>query len=195
MAVMNSLAVWAAAAGDPARGIEWRDAATARMIASEAYVPYEWLVGDAARAVGLDPDATARLLAGWPLMEPWPDAQSVARLRVPYAFLTNCSATLAGVAASRSGLHPRFMLSAEEAGGFKPRPEVYELACDRLGTTPTRTLVVAGSPYDAAGARYAGLHSVLVVRRPDHRTPGSEIPTVDALSEIPRLLGRGTTKS
>jgi 2-haloacid dehalogenase len=194
MAVMNSLAVWASAAGTH-RGIAWRDVATARMIEAETYVAYEHVVRDAAAGVGLDPDAPDRLFAGWSQMEPWPDAHSIAQLAVPYAFVTNCSTTLSDLAASRSGLQPRFTLAAQEAGRFKPRPEVYRLACDRLGTTPARTLLVAGSPYDARGARDAGLLTVLVVRRPDHRSAGPGIATVDSLSELPARLGCGTSKS
>jgi hypothetical protein len=48
MAVMDSLAVWSAAARDPDRGLVWRDALTARMVDSASYTPYEDLVAEAA---------------------------------------------------------------------------------------------------------------------------------------------------
>jgi 2-haloacid dehalogenase len=190
MGVMDSLAVWIHAAGDAERGVAWRDATTTRMAGADAYIPYEQLVGDAAVDAGLDPDASARLLDAWTAIEPWPDAQALRRVALPYGFVTNCSARLAGIAAGRSGLRPRFTLSAEEAGRFKPRPEVYRLACRRLGTVAPRTLFVAGSPYDAAGAQDAGLPTVLVLRRSDHQSPRPEITTAGSLAElVDRLAG------
>ena len=168
MAVMDSLTVWTDAAGGRRRGLEWRDAVTARIMASGSYAPYESLVAEAAAAVGLPTGAAGRLVARWAEMVPWPDAAAISGLSIPYAFVTNCSGWLAGAAARRSGLEPRFVLSAEEAGRYKPHPTVYREACRRLGTDPAATMFVAGSPYDAAGAQAAGLRSSLVVRRPDH---------------------------
>ena len=46
MATMNSLDVWAAAAGDREMGIRWRDEVTARMTRADRYEPYEELVID-----------------------------------------------------------------------------------------------------------------------------------------------------
>jgi hypothetical protein len=79
MAVMNSVELWTSAAGDPRRGLAWRDAVTARMAAVGTYVPYEALVGQAAAELGLSIAATQHLLARWPAMEPWPDAQASIR--------------------------------------------------------------------------------------------------------------------
>lgn len=166
MAVMHSLETWGLAAGDERAGIAWRDAVTARMIAAERYVPYERLVADEARATGLPASAPDRLAEAWLQMRPWPDAAAVRRISVPYAVVTNCSARLANEAASRSGLTPRFVLSAEEVGWYKPRREAYLQACALLGTVPGETLFVAGAAYDAIGAERAGLRSRLVLRRP-----------------------------
>lgn len=166
MAVMNSMETWALAAGDGRAGLAWRDAVTARMIASRRYVPYERLVADEARATGLPTSAPDRLTEAWPEMRPWLDVGAVGNVSVPYAVVTNCSARLANEAASRSGLRPRFVLSAEEVGWFKPQPQAYLEACARLGTAPAQTLFVAGAAYDAIGADRAGLRSRLVLRRP-----------------------------
>lgn len=184
MAVMNSIDVWSAAAGDPRRGLAWRDAATARMAGGGGYVPYEELVADAAGDVGLPRDAASVLVQRWSGMEPWPDAAALARLSVPYGFVTNCSTSLALLAAQRSRLRPRFVLAAEEAGWYKPYAEIYREGCRRLDTREDRTLFVAGSPYDAEGARSAGLKVVLVRRRRDQRTSDSSIPVVASLNAI-----------
>jgi 2-haloacid dehalogenase len=170
MAIMNSLDVWSAAAGDRELGLAWRDAVTARMQSSQAYVPYEALVEQAAVQVGVPLAATAGLFSRWTEMEPRPDAEAVRRLDLPYAFVTNCSTELATKAVERSGLEPAFTLSAEEAGWYKPHPEIYRLACERMGAAAEEIRFVAGAPYDALGAKAAGLRSVLVARRP-HREP------------------------
>ena len=184
MAVMNSLAVWAAAAGDERRGLAWRDALTRRMAASAGYAPYEELVRDAGTEVGLPGEAASALFDRWQEMEPWPDSAALARLALPYAFVTNSSGRLARMAAARSRLAPRFVLSAEEVGLYKPDARIYGEACRRLGSQPSETLFVAGSPYDAEGARAAGLQAVLVTRRPDARAAGRGVRVVASLEEL-----------
>jgi 2-haloacid dehalogenase len=146
MAVMNSLAVWSGAAGDQRRGLEWRDGVTRKMAASPTYVPYEELVVGAAADLGLPHNAASELFDRWREMEPWPDSAALSRLELPYAFVTNSSKPLARVAADRSQLALRFVLSAEEAGWYKPNPRIYQEACRRLGSPPDSTLFVAGSP-------------------------------------------------
>ena len=195
MGVMNSLEVWKSAAGDVERGLRWRDAVTVRMVAARAYAPYENLVAEAAAEIELPRDAPAELFRRWSAMEPWPDAAALSRLSLPYGFVTNTSTALAEVASRRSRLRPRFTMSAEEAGWFKPEPAVYRAACQRLGLDPARTLFVAGSPYDAAGAHAAGLRTWLVVRRPDHGAPDPDIPTASSLDEVVAAIANGGSGS
>jgi 2-haloalkanoic acid dehalogenase type II len=184
MAVMNSLETWALAARDRDTGLAWRDAVTDRMRAAGPYVEYIELVADGAAAVGLDPASTDRLLDAWREMKPWPDAAHLAALDLPYAFVTNCSEELAMLAARRSGLAPRFTLSAERAGWYKPRGEVYRQAAERIGASPAQVLFVAGAPYDAQGARQAGFQSALVVRRPLVEAPDPGIRRIGGLADL-----------
>ncbi|MBA3405677.1 MAG: HAD-IA family hydrolase [Gemmatimonadaceae bacterium] len=183
MGVMNSLERWGAAARGRERGLAWRDLVTKRMAATTSYEPYERLVEEAAAEIGLAPGAVPELWDRWSAMEPWPDTSAVNRLTVPYAFVTNCSAPLASVAARRSGLYPVFTLSAQEAGWYKPDERIYREACRRLDRPMDRVLFVAGSPYDADGARAAGLSVMQVARRPDHRDEVSN-RVVTTLGEI-----------
>lgn len=180
MATMDSMAVWAAAAGQ--RGLEWRDAVTSRMVAAPAYVPYEELVAQEARRLGLPAGSTTLLFRAWRHIEPWPDVQAVAGLELPIGFLTNCSTRLARLAARRSGLRARVVLSAQEAGWYKPDRRSYLAACRQLGSAPEDTLFVAGAAYDAAGARDAGLRACLVRRRDDTTVPVG-VAQVDSLAE------------
>lgn len=190
MAVMNSLEVWVAAARDRGLGLAWRDGVTARMIESSGYLPYEDLVATAAAEVGLAPSAPAELFEQWSAMKRWPDAAALEALSLPYGFVTNCSTELADVAARRSGLRPRLSLSAQEAGCYKPDARIYREACRRLGSDPATTLFVSGSPYDADGARAAGMRAWLVVRRDDHAAPHPSIRTAHSLDEIIGAIGR-----
>lgn len=189
MATMDSMSAWSAAAGDRERGLAWRDAVTQRMIAAGRYVPYLDLVAGTAKELSLRPDAPTRLLRAWRRMRPWPDSAAVASWPVPCAFVTNCSAELAVEAADRSGLRPAFTLSAEEAGWYKPRPEIYLLACERIGAAAAEVAFVAGAPYDADGAAAAGLRSVLVLRRPSAPVPGG-IAVVPSMEDAPAAAVR-----
>jgi 2-haloacid dehalogenase len=183
MATMDSISTWSSAARDRGRGLAWRDAVTERMIEAGRYVPYDELVSEAAAAQQLPADAPDRLRAAWMEMRPWPDATALEALRVPYAFVTNCSQELANEAAKRSRLEPAFTLSAEEAGWYKPRPEIYRLACERIGADPAEARFVAGTPYDALGAAAARLPTILVARRPLERGLPVEIATVTSLED------------
>ncbi len=190
MAVMNSLEVWVAAAEDRQCGLAWRDEVTRRMAAAVTYVPYEELVVEVAGDIGLAPRAPAALWDRWSGMEPWPDASTVHGLALPHAFVTNCSMSLATVAAQQSGLLPRFTLSAQEAGWYKPDVRVYREACRRVDRPTDRVLFVAGSPYDAEGAQAAGLPVVRVARRPDHVGGQSSTPVVESIGEIVAAIER-----
>jgi 2-haloalkanoic acid dehalogenase type II len=183
MATMDTVSTWSSAARDRERGLAWRDAVTERMIAAGRYMPYDDLVIAAAVDLRLPPEAPSRLRAAWSEMRPWPDVAALTRLRVPFAFVTNCSTALAGEAAQRSGLEPAFTLSAEESGWYKPRPEMYRLACDRMGAAVGEVDFVAGAPYDALGASAAGLRATLVARRPPAGQLPSRIAVVSSLAE------------
>ena len=184
MAVMDSPLTWSAAAGDPELGMAWRDAVTERLRRADRYLPYEVLVAKAASDLGLPAGAPDRLRAEWRRMRPRPDASVLTVLSLPYAFVTNCSAELGREAAARSGLRPRFTMSAEEAGIYKPRTEIYRAACRRIGSTPGRTVFVAGAAYDAEGAHAAGLQPVLVRRRPLREGLDPGILVVDSLEAV-----------
>ena len=190
-AVMDSSSVWVAAAGGERRGHAWRDATTALMGAAGAYAPYEDLVAAAARQEGVRSSAVATLIDLWGSMEPRPDAAAIRSLRAPYAFVTNCSDRLASVAAGRSRLAPSFVLSAEEAGWYKPDRRIYLEACRRLGALPGRTLFVAGSVHDANGAATAGLQSILVRRRRDQPSPIPDVTVVGSLEDVANLFDSG----
>jgi HAD superfamily hydrolase (TIGR01493 family) len=71
--------------------------------------------------------------------------------------VTNCSEELGQRAAACVGVEFDVVVTAEAAGAYKPQPEPYRLALERLSVQPSRALFVAGSPRDIAGARGVGM--------------------------------------
>ncbi len=183
MATMDSMRSWADAAGERDLGLAWRDAVTGRMVRSGRYRAYGDLVVEAAAEVGLDDGAAGRLEEAWLAMKPWPDVDALRSLATPYAFVTNCSSRLGTLAAERSGLDPAFTLTAEDAGWYKPRSEIYVQACRRIGTSPANTRFVAGAEYDAEGAGASGMQARLVARRAGATAQPGSVEVVPSMQE------------
>ncbi|WP_020017152.1 haloacid dehalogenase type II [Promicromonospora sukumoe] len=122
-----------------------------------------------ADAVGALADAGERL-------EPWPDTvDGLDRLSadVTVIGLSNASRrSLAGLSAS-AGLRWHQVLSAEDAGTYKPARELYELALRSVPTTSGPTFMVAAHAWDLRGAAAAGLRTAYVPR-PDGDAPGPD---------------------
>jgi len=83
------------------------------------------------------------------------------------------------------------IISVEQAGTFKPAPEVYGLIWSTLGVTPARTLFVSGNPWDTQAALANGFVVARVNRHGDpdeydlHRHLLAELRD---LSELPAIL-------
>ena len=99
--------------------------------------------------------------------------------------VTNCSEELGQRAAAHVGIRFDTIATAEAAGAYKPCPEPYRLALERLGIQPSRALFVAGSPADIAGARGAGMpvwwHNRRRLPPAEGEPPAAEIDSLDAL--------------
>lgn len=159
-ALIDSWSLWDSVAGDPETGRRWRLGYLDIAYAAGAYRPYELLVMEACDRIGLDADRAEQLLDRWDELQPWPDAPGVvSRLRenVPLGVVTNCSIALGTRAAERVGVSFDVVVTAEQAGAYKPRPEPYRSVLSELGTDPARTLFVAGSPGDIGGAGGVGM--------------------------------------
>ena len=160
-ALLDSWTVWSRAAGSDDRGMRWRREYLRLTYGCGAYRPYEDLVAQAARSVGLHQGHANALAADWNELQAWPEAADVlgaiTRRSVALGVVTNCSTVRGRQAMSRVGVAFEAIVTAEEAGFYKPRPEPYLAVLDRLGTSPARTLFVAGSPADVPGASGVGM--------------------------------------
>jgi 2-haloalkanoic acid dehalogenase type II len=159
-ALLDSQPAYDEAAGGAPLGVRWRSEHSRLCYSAEDYRPHDELVAEAAVRVGADPDRTPLLVARLGELRPWPEAQAVlAELHadVQLGVVTNCSEELGRRAAAQVGIAFDAVATAEAAGAYKPRPEPYRLALEVLGLDPARTLFVAGSPADIAGAVGVGM--------------------------------------
>ncbi len=154
-ALLDSWTLWNEVAGGAEAGQRWRTAYLRQTYATGAYRPYETLVAEAAEAVGLDRRLAETLDARYAELQPWPGVAPVlsrlAAAGLKLGIVTNCSRRLGRVAAGRLGLDFACIVTAEEAGWYKPDPRPYQAALEQLGVSSARCLFVAGSAYDLFG--------------------------------------------
>lgn len=195
-ALIDSWTLWNATAGSEEAGRRWRAEYLRLTYGCGDYRPYETLVREAARATGLAEAAADALEARWCELPVWSGAQEALDAlqgRTRLAVVTNCSARLGELAAARLNIRWDCVVTAEEAGAYKPDPRPYRRALDRLGVAPQDAAFVAGSGYDLFGTSAVGLrtywHNRIGLARPD-AAPGASLerPTLDDL--IPWLEGR-----
>ena len=194
-ALLDSWSVWNAAAGSETAGRAWRAEYLRLTYGCGAYVPYEDLVAEAASTVGLDAEAALRLENRWSELPVWSGVQpALDRLagRTRLGIVTNCSKRLGALAAARLTTRWDCVVTAEDAGFYKPDQRPYRHALALLGVTADQAAFVAGSGYDLFGTSAVGLrtywHNRVALSRPAGApAPDFESSDVDAL--IPWLNG------
>jgi beta-phosphoglucomutase-like phosphatase (HAD superfamily) len=107
-ALLDSWTLWNDVAGSADEGLRWRRRYLELTYGCGAYRPYEHLVREAARDVGLAESLGERLEQRWDELEPWPETRAVlAMVPVPLGVATNCSMRLGHRAAERVGVPSR----------------------------------------------------------------------------------------
>jgi 2-haloacid dehalogenase len=190
--LLDSWTLWDDVAGSAEDGRRWRGRYLELTYAQGAYGPYEVFVADAAADAGLDASLGPALIARWDELAPWPEAAEVlGELSHAHRLgtVTNCSQALGRRAASNVGVPFDVVVTAEEAGAYKPDPVPYRLGLERLGTEAAETVFVAGSPGDVAGATAAGMtvvwHNRIGLEAPaGGPAPGAEIADLRALPDL-----------
>ena len=146
----------------------------------EPYRPYREILADAARGVCRDLGVEAaedRLAAfggsvgDWPAFSDSPDALRRLGERYRLGVITNCDDDLFAASNRRLGVMFDWVITAQQAGSYKPDPRNFELAFERIGRPLETILHVAQSLYhDHVPARALGLSSAWIDRR--HGRPG-----------------------
>jgi 2-haloalkanoic acid dehalogenase type II len=156
-ALLDTWSLWSDVAGERALGMRWH-AASQALLRGKRYRPFEEIIRESASQVGVDAKHARELLRRWGDFEPWPDVPPVLERLVGMRrfVVTNCSRKLGRLAAFRAG---RFdlVITAEEAGAFKPDPLPYRMALERLELDAAEVLFVAGSAHDVGGAARVGM--------------------------------------
>jgi 2-haloalkanoic acid dehalogenase type II len=159
-ALLDSWTLWNRVAGSDDAGFGWRTEYLKLTYDAGPYRSYEGIVREAASNAGVPTQAADRLIAVWGELKCWPEASEVLRVlaaRVPLGIATNSSNRLAEVAVGATGEKFAAVVTAENAGFYKPRPEPYRMALAALGFAPERVLFVAGSAADVPGASSVGM--------------------------------------
>jgi len=179
-ALLDSWKVWDDAAGNSDDGRKWRARYLELTYGSGKYQPYEDLVARSAADTGLSSSAPEALLKQWDTLEPWPEAPEIfAKLQargILLGMVTNCSIELGRRAAKRCGVKFDAVVTAEEAGFYKPHPKPYTAILEALGVKASEALFVAGSSADVPGAMRVGMEVVWHNRVNLPARPGSMPP-------------------
>jgi 2-haloacid dehalogenase len=146
---------------------------------------------------GADPAVRELLLQAYLSLDVYPEVPGVLRaLRaggLQTAILSNGEPGMLEAGAQSAGIEDLLdaILSVEEVGVFKPHPEVYRLAVDRLALPPDRIAFQSSNAWDVHGAAAFGLRAVWINRTgmPSERLPGAAEHELRDLSGLPALLG------
>ena len=173
--------------------------------AQSPYQPYravlEQSLGDLASMLGLPAPGPEQEAAFGASVPDWPafadSAAALARLQTRYrlAVITNCDDDLFAGSAARLGVKFDDVVTAQQAGAYKPEERPFLLAFERLGVPRARILHVAQSLWhDHVTARRLGLTSVWINRRagrsgggatpPADASPDLELPDLRALADL-----------
>lgn len=143
-----------------------------------------------------------RLLAAYRELRPYPEVAGVLhRLRAAglrCLVLSNGTPEMLAAGLESAGLDSLLdgVLSVEQAGVFKPSPEVYRLAVGQLGLPAQEIAFLSSNGWDAHGAASFGFRTVWINRAgaPRERLPGELAATLSDLSGLPRLLDLDQTQ-
>jgi putative hydrolase of the HAD superfamily len=121
---------------------------------------------------------------------------------VPFGALSNSSRALSVAKLERLGLTRRLplLVSPDDLGFGKPDPQVFRLACDRLGSRPRTTAYIGDElDVDAMAAQAAGLVGIWLDRRrsppasmaPDGGGATSGVLVATGLADLAQLVDLG----
>ena len=139
------------------------------------YADFNTVTADALRyscaALHLDysEDALESLMQAYRHLTPFPDAIAALEMlkgKAKLAILSNGAPEMLDAVVANSNLQAHFsaVLSVDPERVFKPAPQVYQLAVDRLGVAKENIGFVSSNGWDAAGAKAFGFNVFWVNR-------------------------------
>jgi 2-haloacid dehalogenase len=150
----------------------------------------------AALVLPLDEADRARLAAAYLTLEAFPEAHATLAALAPRPRWILSNGTAAGLAplVRHNGMEALVdgVLSVDAVGVYKPAPQVYALAAQRLGLPPARIGFVSSNCWDAIGAKACGFTSFWINRTGapiDRHGPWPD-QVLGSLAELGQTLGR-----
>jgi len=164
----------------------------------QRYAPFSQVTRDAlayacrALALPLDAQTGDALMAEYLRLSPYGDVPgALQRLGgVPQAILTNGSPDMIEPLVRSSGLRFDAVLSVDEVRIYKPAPQVYQLAVDRLRVPKEAIGFVSSNGWDALGARSFGFRVYWInrLKAPVDRLGFEPDAILESLGNLPDLL-------
>jgi 2-haloacid dehalogenase len=145
----------------------------------------------------MKPGLRDRLMTLYLTLDPFPEVSDVLkRLKAAgmrTAVLSNGSPRMLDAVVKAASLGPLLdaVLSVEDVGVYKPHPNVYQLAVDRLGIPASAISFQSSNAWDAYAASAFGMKVIWCNRygqRPE-RLPGAPDRQIQSLAELPALVG------
>ena len=138
-----------------------------------------------------------QLMALYRTLDAYPDVTDcLTRLRAAghkTAILSNGAPDMLDAAVRSAGIDTLLdaVLSVEDVGIYKPDPQVYQLAVDRLDAAPGQICFVSNNAWDSHGAAHFGFKVARLNRfgQPPERLPGVPAVIMTSLAELPAVLG------
>jgi 2-haloacid dehalogenase len=128
--------------------------------------------------------AFGQSVKAWPAFADSPDALARLKQRFKLGVITNCDDDLFAASNAKLGVLFDWVITAEQARGYKPRTENFEFAFERIDVGRERILHVAQSLFhDHVPAKALGMTTAWIDRR-QGRPGGGATPPADARPDL-----------
>ena len=157
------------------------------------YLRYREVLARALRGIGADlgfeptaqeQEAFGGSVARWPAFPDSPDALARLKRHFKLGVITNCDDDLFAASNAKLGVEFDYVITAQQAEGYKPRIENFEFAFARIDVPRDRILHVAQSLFhDHVPAKALGMTTVWIDRRAG-REGGGATPPAAAVPDL-----------
>ena len=157
------------------------------------YLPYREVLAGCLRGLGEElgfapseaqQAAFGASVADWPAFADSPEALARLKERFRLGVITNCDDDLFAASSRRLGVEFDWVITAQQARGYKPRRENFAFALERIDVPRERVLHVAQSLFhDHVPAKALGMTSVWIDRR-QGRAGGGATPPASAMPDL-----------
>ena len=153
-----------------------------------------------ARVPSANKELKPQYLAAYQTLDAYPDARLIlSELKsrgLSTAILSNGTPAMLAAAVAAARLEPVLdaVLSVDPLRIYKPRPEVYQLACDFFHTTPGEIVFISANRWDVMGAQAIGFRTVWVNRTGAPDEYGDAARSVASLADLAAIDWRSSAR-